>query len=143
MRVKVQLSALRSAPAESSLPSIGEEARHALKPSGASGSGGVDLPRSVPSSLSLRGMKVDRSEEHTSELQSLRHLVCRLLLGNKKDREELDVLEIVLAGVVIVPIALQLVAHAGLTRHEGEGNGAKVRQPGCRAVRRHLPDCVY
>src|SRR5260221_8640030 len=23
----------------------------------------------------------DRSEEHTSELQSLRHLVCRLLLG--------------------------------------------------------------
>src|ERR1039458_2268686 len=26
-----------------------------------------------------------RSEEHTSELQSLRHLVCRLLLG-KKDR---------------------------------------------------------
>src|SRR5437899_7287265 len=24
-----------------------------------------------------------RSEEHTSELQSLRHLVCRLLLGNK------------------------------------------------------------
>src|SRR5258705_1941343 len=23
-----------------------------------------------------------RSEEHTSELQSLRHLVCRLLLGN-------------------------------------------------------------
>src|SRR5262245_63708733 len=25
----------------------------------------------------------DRSEEHTSELQSLRHLVCRLLLENK------------------------------------------------------------
>src|SRR5258705_6033918 len=25
-----------------------------------------------------------RSEEHTSELQSLRHLVCRLLLGKKK-----------------------------------------------------------
>src|SRR5947199_2699958 len=24
-----------------------------------------------------------RSEEHTSELQSLRHLVCRLLLGKK------------------------------------------------------------
>src|SRR5258705_1671125 len=24
----------------------------------------------------------ERSEEHTSELQSLRHLVCRLLLGN-------------------------------------------------------------
>src|SRR5258705_1677155 len=25
-----------------------------------------------------------RSEEHTSELQSLRHIVCRLLLGKKK-----------------------------------------------------------
>src|SRR5437899_9963133 len=27
----------------------------------------------------------DRSEEHTSELQSLRHLVCRLLLEKKKN----------------------------------------------------------
>src|SRR5438045_5550159 len=27
-----------------------------------------------------------RSEEHTSELQSLRHLVCRLLLEKKKQR---------------------------------------------------------
>src|SRR5258705_4216546 len=29
---------------------------------------------------------IPRSEEHTSELQSLRHLVCRLLLGKKKKR---------------------------------------------------------
>src|SRR5258705_5878229 len=29
---------------------------------------------------------VHRSEEHTSELQSLRHLVCRLLLEKKKKR---------------------------------------------------------
>src|SRR5262245_62649436 len=28
--------------------------------------------------------ELDRSEEHTSELQSLRHLVCRLLLEKKK-----------------------------------------------------------
>src|SRR5262245_63832293 len=28
-----------------------------------------------------------RSEEHTSELQSLRHLVCRLLLEKKKKRD--------------------------------------------------------
>src|SRR5438045_8004067 len=28
-----------------------------------------------------------RSEEHTSELQSLRHLVCRLLLEKKKKNE--------------------------------------------------------
>src|SRR6195952_6032455 len=32
-----------------------------------------------------------RSEEHTSELQSLRHLVCRLLLEKKKkNRNELE-----------------------------------------------------
>src|ERR1039458_1247768 len=30
---------------------------------------------------------LQRSEEHTSELQSLRHLVCRLLLEKKKDDE--------------------------------------------------------
>src|SRR5438045_6374389 len=30
-----------------------------------------------------------RSEEHTSELQSLRHLVCRLLLEKKKQRDTL------------------------------------------------------
>src|ERR1035441_7019243 len=34
-----------------------------------------------------------RSEEHTSELRSLRHLVCRLLLAKKKD-----------AVIVLVPI---------------------------------------
>src|SRR5262245_63107182 len=33
------------------------------------------------------GMKY-RSEEHTSELQSLRHLVCRLLLEKKKKKQE-------------------------------------------------------
>src|ERR1039458_10467988 len=30
-----------------------------------------------------RDRRLHRSEEHTSELQSLRHLVCRLLLENK------------------------------------------------------------
>src|SRR5205814_5214935 len=30
-----------------------------------------------------------RSEEHTSELQSLRHLVCRLLLEKKKDSDSI------------------------------------------------------
>src|SRR5258705_4798768 len=34
----------------------------------------------VSASSAMRG----RSEEHTSELQSLRHLVCRLLLEKKK-----------------------------------------------------------
>src|SRR5258705_9176886 len=31
----------------------------------------------------------ERSEEHTSELQSLRHLVCRLLLEKKKKKSML------------------------------------------------------
>src|SRR5207244_9647029 len=31
-----------------------------------------------------------RSEEHTSELQSPDHLVCRLLLEKKKNKEELE-----------------------------------------------------
>src|SRR5262245_62581715 len=35
----------------------------------------------VPAAISRRNT---RSEEHTSELQSLRHLVCRLLLEKKK-----------------------------------------------------------
>src|SRR5438045_8236763 len=30
---------------------------------------------------------LERSEEHTSELQSLRHLVCRLLLEKKKHKQ--------------------------------------------------------
>src|ERR1039458_10544068 len=30
---------------------------------------------------------LERSEEHTSELQSLRHLVCRLLLEKKKTKQ--------------------------------------------------------
>src|ERR1035441_10711383 len=32
----------------------------------------------------IRAIELSRSEEHTSELQSLRHLVCRLLLEKKK-----------------------------------------------------------
>src|SRR5262245_63615439 len=35
-----------------------------------------------------RATAAARSEEHTSELQSLRHLVCRLLLEKKKDDED-------------------------------------------------------
>src|SRR5205814_9993853 len=34
-----------------------------------------------------------RSEEHTSELQSLRHLVCRLLLEKKKTRHTMPQLD--------------------------------------------------
>src|SRR5947199_3394732 len=37
----------------------------------------------VPKEIKVHEYRV-RSEEHTSELQSLRHLVCRLLLEKKK-----------------------------------------------------------
>src|SRR3989449_2756172 len=35
-------------------------------------------------------LKVNRSEEHTSELQSRLHLVCRLLLEKKKNIKTVD-----------------------------------------------------
>src|SRR5262245_22069591 len=35
----------------------------------------------------VESLSADRSEEHTSEIQSLRHLVCRLLLEKKKNKE--------------------------------------------------------
>src|SRR2546425_2117545 len=56
-----------------------------------------------PSSISKRE---NRSEEHTSELQSLAYLVCRLLLEKKKKRGN-DCLHWSLSsqtGVVLIPI---------------------------------------
>src|SRR5215831_21423550 len=41
-------------------------------------------PPNSASLLIVHGPGGRRSEEHTSELQSLRHLVCRLLLEKKK-----------------------------------------------------------
>src|ERR1035438_10471263 len=37
----------------------------------------------IEAELSIKQRRENRSEEHTSELQSLRHLVCRLLLEKK------------------------------------------------------------
>src|SRR5437016_8453356 len=51
-----------------------------------------DLARRAPGGLEQRQVgcevRVARSEEHTSELQSLTNLVCRLLLEKKKKRQE-------------------------------------------------------
>src|SRR2546425_2322867 len=47
----------------------------------------IDLVPETPGrrvSFRLGREKLDRSEEHTSELQSLAYLVCRLLLEKKK-----------------------------------------------------------
>src|SRR5687768_18579351 len=43
--------------------------------------------RNVPSSI-IHGFSGNRSEEHTSELQSRLHLVCRLLLEKKKKNKQ-------------------------------------------------------
>src|SRR5262245_51782639 len=54
----------------------------------------IPRPTTPPSSAgSCRGWSTpaSRSEEHTSELQSLRHVVCRLLLEKKnKKRDEIE-----------------------------------------------------
>src|SRR2546425_5506048 len=45
---------------------------------------GVGMPRRVARSIESCELRNVRSEEHTSELQSLAYLVCRLLLEKKK-----------------------------------------------------------
>src|SRR2546422_6380125 len=46
----------------------------------------VELP---PAQMrKIRGKEISRSEEHTSELQSRLHLVCRLLLEKKKNKKQ-------------------------------------------------------
>src|SRR5437899_11876901 len=45
------------------------------------------LPAYFKRSARRRRNAGKRSEEHTSELQSLRHLVCRLLLEKKKKKK--------------------------------------------------------
>src|SRR5258708_27969983 len=55
------------------------------------------LPRALPArGLSSRGQRAKRSEEHTSELQSPDHLVCRLLLEKKKDHRHAVTLRVLL-----------------------------------------------
>src|SRR2546427_2502453 len=48
---------------------------------------GLSLPVLSTSARLLTSESLDRSEEHTSELQSQSNLVCRLLLEKKKRRQ--------------------------------------------------------
>src|SRR5437660_6410580 len=50
--------------------------------------GSADLVEAVAAGIARHGL--DRSEEHTSELQSRGHLVCRLLLEKKKNYKHSD-----------------------------------------------------
>src|SRR5438045_4861831 len=54
----------------------------------------IDVYSADSAVLRATALSALRSEEHTSELQSLRHLVCRLLLEKKKsERRELRALD--------------------------------------------------
>src|SRR5947199_5766088 len=81
-------SALKSAEAESCrVFSVGDE--HAAVSTAANPAPMTVLRSMLAGSRPLPGLlglteACLRSEEHTSELQSLRHLVCRLLLEKKK-----------------------------------------------------------
>src|SRR2546422_7876451 len=45
----------------------------------------------IPAVGNFEADKFERSEEHTSELQSRLHLVCRLLLEKKKKKEQTNI----------------------------------------------------
>src|SRR5439155_6638763 len=64
-------------------------------------------PGAVPRARGVRGTAPGRSEEHTSELQSRGHLVCRLLLEKKKNQFGLCD-EISSLGVVVDAVLLRL-----------------------------------
>src|SRR5438552_19173699 len=46
------------------------------------------MPRDIPDDTDDGAGRGERSEEHTSELQSPDHLVCRLLLEKKKKKKK-------------------------------------------------------
>src|SRR5205809_1928643 len=76
-------------------------------------------PRRQPTSDWRRGPDLERrrdvrSEEHTSELQSRLHLVCRLLLEKKKRVERLYELDILLSFAFVFDEPLDLFRNARL-----------------------------
>src|SRR3712207_6973000 len=62
---------------------IREEGKPAIVPSNWNGRGGFGQ-KEDDTILSYKDAETNRSEEHTSELQSRQYLVCRLLLEKKK-----------------------------------------------------------
>src|SRR2546425_6524742 len=71
-------------------PSCGSEERQASQYCRACGTDlrpvrvSIERPDSITASAVSAREEIGRSEEHTSELQSLAYLVCRLLLEKKK-----------------------------------------------------------
>src|SRR2546429_2283609 len=71
----------------------------------------VDLSAAV---LTTTYLNFGRSEEHTSELQSRLHLVCRLLLEKKKKYSDVVSLDQVVAYLYLVRSARQLMLLPGV-----------------------------
>src|SRR5262245_64565771 len=76
---------LRGAVIELLYPSVGATENTILAAVRAKGATLIKNAAIEPEIIDLILFLQKRSEEHTSELQSLRHLVCRLLLEKKKD----------------------------------------------------------
>src|SRR2546422_1958021 len=51
----------------------------------------IDVEQNELHAENIIDIEGTRSEEHTSELQSRLHLVCRLLLEKKKHKEEINI----------------------------------------------------
>src|SRR5207244_13182918 len=65
----------------------GEVAGHVRKPAQTARRRRTGIDRSGDAGRASQLLVADRSEEHTSELQSPDHLVCRLLLEKKKKKK--------------------------------------------------------
>src|SRR5260370_15828554 len=62
----------------------------------------IDLVHELPRELAIADNLMDRSEEHTSELQSHLNLVCRLLLEKKKQHSRYRLVHVVKTSSISV-----------------------------------------
>src|SRR5262245_64707657 len=76
--------------------------------------------------VELERRDANRSEEHTSELQSLRHLVCRLLLAKKKSSHK-----------ITSPIVQRIAAMTATVSHPGAANVRAAAVPHAPTFARH------
>src|SRR5687768_17765344 len=85
-----QAQGLRGAEEMAAYRRVGEERDAALKALLTPEEFNRFMMNSIPpgTEMQRRVMGMERSEEHTSELQSRLHLVCRLLLEKKKKKQQ-------------------------------------------------------
>src|SRR5438445_7526227 len=86
--------------------------------------------RANPASASYTRSIVERSEEHTSELQSRQYLVCRLLLEKKKQL----LASAQTAGLYITGVQLTVMSGRVGRVVERVGSPAKADRSRCRRV---------